>query len=138
MKCNMSFYFGSNEQEHYKKSSQKRGQNSKEKAFVPTFYKALTKDVKLRIFVAARWVECSYTNDIIEKQIKQCVADRCKLDVSGEQLHLVQLVVRNISMKTHICRRRNMDAQAKGFQRTTNWGRSVSFVSHRRLTWISF
>lgn len=56
----------------------------------------------MRIFEAAGWVDCASIDELTEKQIQQCVDDRCKQEVTGEQLYLVDLAIRNVSMKMHI------------------------------------
>lgn len=59
------------------------------------------RDGSLKSFIAARWTEESPINEITERLIQQCVEERCKREVIGEQLYLGDQADTNLVMNTY-------------------------------------
>lgn len=53
---------------------------------IPMSHRALIKDDDLKNFIAVEWVQCSSMDELSKMQIKQCVDERSKREVTGEQL----------------------------------------------------
>lgn len=56
----------------------------------------------MEIFIAAGWIEASSTDEITEQQVQQCVADRCKHQIEGENLYPVEHAVRGVTVDMQI------------------------------------
>lgn len=69
---------------------------------VPTSYRASIENEDLRTFIGTGWVEANFTDELTERQIQQCVDDRCKRKANGEQLYLIEQTIRGVSMHIHI------------------------------------
>lgn len=85
----------------YEKQIEEKSRHRKEEIFA-TSYKASIEDDDLEIFIAAGWIEASSVDEIAERQIVQCIEERCKREVNGEQLYLVDQAVKNVVMNTNI------------------------------------
>lgn len=86
--------------------AQKEKLSKQQKTFVLTSYKVSKENNDLRIFAAAECVEGSSIDDVTKEQINKPVDDRCKLELDEDQLHLIDLTVENLSIKT-----RNFEAE---------------------------
>lgn len=69
---------------------------------IPTSYRACIEDVDLEIFLAAGWIKAPSIDQLTEAQIRQCIDERRKKGVNGEQLYLVDQAVRSVSMNMNI------------------------------------
>lgn len=78
-------------------------------AITPTFYNASLEDDALGIFITVRWIKAASVNDIRQKQMIQCVKDRCFREVIGEQLNLVHNAVNQVQIKMQAESRENRD-----------------------------
>lgn len=57
-------------------------------------YRASIKNDDLRMFVAVGLVDCSSVDDLIEKQIQHRVDEKCKQEVTVEQVYLVDMEIK--------------------------------------------
>lgn len=71
-------------------------------SITPTSLKASIDDADLRIFVTAKWVTAEDISSITEEQLRECITKKCTRDIGGEQLHLIEDAVKNVSMKMDI------------------------------------
>lgn len=85
----------------YKKQVREKSKQLKENP-IHTSYRASIEDGDLMIVVAAGWVDSASIDELTETQIQQCLDDRCKQEITGEQLYLVDPVISNVSMETHM------------------------------------
>lgn len=85
----------------YEKQVEEKSRNLKED-IVPTSLRASIEDDDLNIFIAAGWIDAESIDTITERQILQCIEERCKRVTTGEHLYLVDQAVKNVSMNTNI------------------------------------
>lgn len=69
---------------------------------IPTSLRALIEDDDLIICIAAGWINATSLEKITEKQIEECVDERCNRETTGEQLCMENQAVRNVSMNLNI------------------------------------
>lgn len=58
---------------------------------MPTSYKTCIEDDHLKIFIVAGWVGALSIDVLTESQILDCIEERCKKEVNGEPLFLLDL-----------------------------------------------
>lgn len=67
-----------------------------------TSYKASIEDSDLAFFLAAGWIAAQSIEAITERQLRQCVSDRCIWNMVGEHVYLINESVREVAMRINV------------------------------------
>lgn len=84
------------------KETKSRKSRQLDEDIVPTLYRSSIDNDDVENLIAAEWIEASSVDGITEQQAKQCVEDRCRHNVEGEKLYLLEEAVRSVTMSLQI------------------------------------